>query len=111
MTAAGCSVSFLSPRVILFRLLQSAPVAETLRLKKNYVPKRKVTGFQGLSERRVGCGLRSESMFVWKRLDVCAVIMEAHWLLRERADVSLWRRRGSMLKGVYCFITLKCSLW
>lgn len=107
MTAAGCSVSFLSPRVILFRLLHS----QTLRLKKKHIPKRKVTGFQGPNERRFGCGLKSESVFVWKRLDVCAVITEALRLLRERADVSLWRRRSLMLKGVYCFSTLKCSLW
>lgn len=45
----------------------------------------------------------------WKCLSIlCVVIIEAHLLLWEHADVSLWLRCGLTLKGVYCFITYKC---
>lgn len=44
---------------------------------------------------------------LWKHLSVCVVIIEAHLLLWESADVSLWLQCGLMPKGVYCFITHK----
>lgn len=56
----------------------------------------------------VSVAVRSLWVCLWKHLSVCVVIIEAHLLLWECADVSLGLQCGLMLKGVYCFSTHKC---